>query len=63
MCLRFVAYSSTVAILGSKQHVGRTQTIRTPLARCGPTFRKIASSNFMKKIDLPYYSPIVLYCL
>ena len=34
--------NSTLAILGSKQQVGRTQTMRTPLARCGPTFMNVA---------------------
>ena len=35
-------YNSTVAILGSKQQLGRTQTILTPLALWGPTFMNVA---------------------
>ena len=38
-------YNSTVAILGSKQQHGRMATTRTPLARCGPTFMKVASTE------------------
>ena len=37
--------SSTVAILGSKQQVGRRQTMRTPLALWGPTFIKVAITD------------------
>lgn len=36
-----------VAIRGSKQHVGLTQTIRTPDARCGPTLRKLAITDIV----------------
>ena len=48
-CLHFFScpsqsyvYNSTVEILGSKQQVGRTHTILTPLALCGPTFMNVA---------------------
>lgn len=41
----FVVQSSTVAILGSKQHAGRRQTMRTPEARCGPTFMNVAMTE------------------
>lgn len=37
-----ISYNSTVAILGSKQHVGLTHTILTPEALCGPTFMNVA---------------------
>ena len=37
--------SVTVAMRGSKQQQGRRQTMRTPLARWGPTLRKVASTE------------------
>ena len=35
---------SIVALRGSTQQHGRIQTMRTPLARCGPTFTKVAKT-------------------
>ena len=40
-------YKSTDALLGSKQQQGRKATILTPLARCGPIFANVASTEVL----------------